>query len=98
MRLARRLIDAFEDADVDTIVSNVAGCGSTLKNTPGCSATIQSTRTERPHSPQRSATSPSCSQSSLPRHLVTPSKPGWPTTTPATLDTRGVRAQPPRGA
>jgi glycolate oxidase iron-sulfur subunit len=31
LRLARRLIDAFEDADVDTIVSNVAGCGSTLK-------------------------------------------------------------------
>jgi glycolate oxidase iron-sulfur subunit len=28
---ARRLIDAFEDAAVDTIVSNVAGCGSSLK-------------------------------------------------------------------
>ena len=34
LRLARRLIDAFEDADVDTIVSNVAGCGSTLKEYP----------------------------------------------------------------
>ena len=28
---ARRLIDAFEDTGVDTIVSNVAGCGSSLK-------------------------------------------------------------------
>jgi len=28
---ARRLIDAFADVEVDTIVSNVAGCGSTLK-------------------------------------------------------------------
>jgi glycolate oxidase iron-sulfur subunit len=28
---ARRLIDAFADTDVDTIVANVAGCGSTLK-------------------------------------------------------------------
>lgn len=28
---ARRLIDSFEDADVDDIVVNVAGCGSTLK-------------------------------------------------------------------
>jgi glycolate oxidase iron-sulfur subunit len=28
---ARRLIDAFEDTAVDTIVSNVAGCGSSLK-------------------------------------------------------------------
>ncbi|HEX5506827.1 MAG TPA: glycolate oxidase subunit GlcF [Thermomicrobiales bacterium] len=28
---ARRLIDAFEAADVDTIVVNAAGCGSTLK-------------------------------------------------------------------
>ncbi len=29
---ARRLIDAFERAEVDTIVVNVAGCGSTLKD------------------------------------------------------------------
>ncbi|GIV97038.1 MAG: glycolate oxidase iron-sulfur subunit [Herpetosiphonaceae bacterium] len=29
--LARSLIDAFEQADVDTIVVNAAGCGSTLK-------------------------------------------------------------------
>ena len=28
---ARRLIDAFESADVDTIVINAAGCGSSLK-------------------------------------------------------------------
>ena len=28
---ARRLIDVFEDADVDAIVVNVAGCGSTMK-------------------------------------------------------------------
>jgi glycolate oxidase iron-sulfur subunit len=28
---ARKLIDAFADAEVDTIVSNVAGCGSSLK-------------------------------------------------------------------
>jgi len=28
---ARRLIDAFEGTDVDTIVVNVAGCGSTMK-------------------------------------------------------------------
>ena len=28
---ARRLIDAFQDTGVDTIVSNVAGCGSSLK-------------------------------------------------------------------
>jgi glycolate oxidase iron-sulfur subunit len=28
---ARRLIDAFEDTGVDTVVSNVAGCGSSLK-------------------------------------------------------------------
>jgi len=28
---ARRLIDAFAEADVDTIVTNVAGCGSHLK-------------------------------------------------------------------
>ncbi|HEX2074745.1 MAG TPA: heterodisulfide reductase-related iron-sulfur binding cluster [Geodermatophilus sp.] len=28
---ARRLIDAFADAEVETIVSNVAGCGSSLK-------------------------------------------------------------------
>jgi glycolate oxidase iron-sulfur subunit len=30
--LARRLIDAFERADVDVIVSNAAGCGSNLKD------------------------------------------------------------------
>ena len=29
--MARRLIDAFDAADVDTIVINAAGCGSTLK-------------------------------------------------------------------
>jgi glycolate oxidase iron-sulfur subunit len=29
---ARRLIDAFEAADVDTIVVNAAGCGSTMKD------------------------------------------------------------------
>ena len=28
---ARRTIDAFEEAEVDTIVTNAAGCGSTLK-------------------------------------------------------------------
>jgi len=31
LRYARRLIDEFEAADVDQIVVNVAGCGSTLK-------------------------------------------------------------------
>jgi glycolate oxidase iron-sulfur subunit len=31
LTFARRLIDAFERAQVDTIVVNVAGCGSTLK-------------------------------------------------------------------
>jgi glycolate oxidase iron-sulfur subunit len=31
LAFARRLIDAFERAEVDTIVVNVAGCGSTLK-------------------------------------------------------------------
>ena len=31
LRYARRLIDAFETAQVDTIAVNVAGCGSTLK-------------------------------------------------------------------
>jgi glycolate dehydrogenase iron-sulfur subunit len=30
-RFARKLIDAFEDAEVDNIVINAAGCGSTLK-------------------------------------------------------------------
>ncbi len=30
--LARRLIDVFERADVDTIVTNAAGCGSNLKD------------------------------------------------------------------
>ncbi len=30
--LARRLIDVFERADVDTIVTNAAGCGSSLKD------------------------------------------------------------------
>ncbi len=29
--MARRLIDAFEGSEVDTIVINAAGCGSTLK-------------------------------------------------------------------
>ena len=29
--MARRFIDAFDDAEVDTIVINAAGCGSTLK-------------------------------------------------------------------
>ena len=29
--MAKRLIDTFEDTDVDTIVINAAGCGSTLK-------------------------------------------------------------------
>ena len=29
--MARRTIDAFEEAEVDTIVTNAAGCGSTLK-------------------------------------------------------------------
>lgn len=32
LELARRLIDAFERADVDVIVSNAAGCGSNLKD------------------------------------------------------------------
>lgn len=32
LAFARRLIDAFERAEVDTIVVNVAGCGSTLKD------------------------------------------------------------------
>jgi glycolate oxidase iron-sulfur subunit len=31
LALARRMIDAFEGTDVDTIVVNAAGCGSTLK-------------------------------------------------------------------
>jgi len=31
LALARRTIDAFEDADVETIVTNAAGCGSNLK-------------------------------------------------------------------
>ncbi|MCZ2840146.1 (Fe-S)-binding protein [Modestobacter sp. VKM Ac-2985] len=31
LQRARELIDAFADAEVDTIVSNVAGCGSSLK-------------------------------------------------------------------
>jgi glycolate oxidase iron-sulfur subunit len=31
LQRARELIDAFADADVDTIVANVAGCGSSLK-------------------------------------------------------------------
>ena len=31
MAAARRLIDAFEEADVDTIVVNAAGCGSAMK-------------------------------------------------------------------
>jgi glycolate oxidase iron-sulfur subunit len=31
LAFARRLIDAFERAEVDTIIINVAGCGSTLK-------------------------------------------------------------------
>jgi glycolate oxidase iron-sulfur subunit len=31
LTFARRLIDAFERAEIDTIVVNVAGCGSTLK-------------------------------------------------------------------
>jgi len=31
LALARRTIDAFERADVDTIVTNAAGCGSTVK-------------------------------------------------------------------
>lgn len=31
MEFARRTIDAFEAADVDTIVINAAGCGSTMK-------------------------------------------------------------------
>ena len=31
LRYARRLIDAFEAAQVDTVAVNVAGCGSTLK-------------------------------------------------------------------
>jgi len=31
LRYARRLIDAFEAADVEQIVVNVAGCGSTMK-------------------------------------------------------------------
>ena len=31
MASARRLIDAFERADVDTIVVNAAGCGSAMK-------------------------------------------------------------------
>ena len=31
MAAARRLIDAFERADVDTIVVNAAGCGSAMK-------------------------------------------------------------------
>jgi glycolate oxidase iron-sulfur subunit len=30
-QMARRLIDAFDGTDVDTIVINAAGCGSTLK-------------------------------------------------------------------
>jgi glycolate oxidase iron-sulfur subunit len=31
MRWARRLIDTFDEAAVDTVVVNVAGCGSTMK-------------------------------------------------------------------
>jgi glycolate oxidase iron-sulfur subunit len=31
LALARRTIDAFESADVDTIITNAAGCGSNLK-------------------------------------------------------------------
>ena len=31
LRAARRLIDVFERADVDTIVTNAAGCGSNIK-------------------------------------------------------------------
>jgi len=31
LTLARKLIDAFEQAEVDTIVINAAGCGSTMK-------------------------------------------------------------------
>jgi glycolate oxidase iron-sulfur subunit len=32
LRYARRLIEAFEAAEVDTVVANAAGCGSSLKD------------------------------------------------------------------
>ena len=55
---ARKLIDAFEGADVDTIAINAAGCGSTLKEYGTCCATIPHMPSGRRRSPPSAGTSP----------------------------------------
>ena len=46
-KLARRNIDALLDGGFDAIITNAAGCGSTLRNTASCWKTIRLTRRRR---------------------------------------------------
>ena len=60
--MARRFIDAFEPslADVDAIVINAAGCGSTLKEYGTCCGTTRGTRRARRRWPTSAAMSRRC--------------------------------------
>jgi len=46
VELAKRTIEAFERADVETVVTNAAGCGSNVKEYGTCSGMIPSTPIE----------------------------------------------------
>ena len=86
---ARKLIDAFDGADVDTIVINAAGCGSTLKEYGHLlrDDPYYAPSGQRP-SPRSARTSRRCSPSWSRGRRATRSRCGSRITTPATCSTR----------
>ena len=86
-RFARTLINAFEDAGVDYLVVNAAGCGSSLKEY-GDLLRDDPSYAERAAAPPRCATCPRCSSSSARWRPGTRCRCPWRTTMPATSRTR----------
>ena len=90
---ARRTIETFEVLGVDAVVTNVAGCGSSMKEY-GHLLSDDPEWAERAAAvlARRCATCTRCSPTRSPTaargHSATPSGPGSPTTTPATSGTR----------
>ena len=85
LALARETIAAYEG--YDTIVVNVAGCGSAMKDYGHLLADDPEWAERARRSPPRSATSTSCSPSTSRRPSATRSRSRSPTTTPATSPT-----------
>jgi glycolate oxidase iron-sulfur subunit len=92
---ARREIAVFETLDVDHVVTNVAGCGSSMKEYGTCWPTTRSGRGAPPRSPRASATSTRCWPRTRRPRRGTRWRRGWPTTTPATSATPRACATSP---